>query len=123
MSDQKREVGKQPLMYQTILAEILERLKSYDPDKVILFGSGARGEVNEESDLDLLIIKKTEAPPLQRMREATRMCRGDVPATTIGIDCLVYTPSEIQDRLELGDPFVTEIMAQGRVVYEREQSA
>ncbi len=123
MSDQKKEVGAQPLTYHIILAEVLERLKSYDPDRVILFGSGARGEVNEESDLDLLIIKKTKTPPLRRMREATRICRGDVPTTTIGIDCLVYTPSEIQDRLKLGDPFITEIMAQGKVIYERKRSA
>ena len=113
--------GQNP-MIQEILAQVLERLKSYNPEKVILFGSLAEAKAHEDSDLDLLIIKDTTAPPLQRMREAIRLCRGKPPMTTIGIDCLVYTPSEVEERLRLGDPFITRIIARGKVIYEREQS-
>lgn len=107
---------------QEILAQVLERLKSYNPEKVILFGSLVEGEADEYSDLDLLVIKDTKVPPLQRMQEAIRLCRGKPPLTTIGIDCLVYTPAELEERLRLGDPFIKQIIARGKVVYEREQS-
>lgn len=107
---------------QEILAQVLERLKSYNPEKVILFGSLVEGEADEYSDLDLLVIKDTKVPPLQRMQEAIRLCRGKPPLTTIGIDCLVCTPAELEERLRLGDPFIKQIIARGKVVYEREQS-
>jgi predicted nucleotidyltransferase len=41
------------------LEVIIEELKAYNPEKIILFGSSARGEEDEHSDIDLVIIKKT----------------------------------------------------------------
>jgi uncharacterized protein len=52
------------------LEDILDVLKTlYRPEKVILFGSFAEGEVQEWSDIDLVIIKETTLPFLQRLKE------------------------------------------------------
>ncbi|MDZ7262577.1 MAG: nucleotidyltransferase domain-containing protein [candidate division KSB1 bacterium] len=42
------------------LDRVIECLKRYEPEKIILFGSYARGEVDESSDVDFVVIKKTD---------------------------------------------------------------
>ena len=51
------------------LDEIVAILKSYDPERIILFGSRARGEADEYSDYDLMVIKRTDRPFLDRLRD------------------------------------------------------
>jgi len=54
------------------ISEIINKIaRDYDPDKIILFGSSATGNVNENSDLDLLVIKETDIPRPQRTRRQT----------------------------------------------------
>ena len=48
---------------ETVKAEIVERLKPLDPDKIILFGSYAYGTPNEDSDIDLYVVTKDEFIP------------------------------------------------------------
>jgi predicted nucleotidyltransferase len=88
----------------------------YAPEKVILFGSVARGNVSEWSDLDLLVIKDTPQPFLQRLKEVALLCQA-----TVGVDYLVYTPAELERMIADGNPFVLgEILAHGKVLYERQ---
>ncbi len=85
----------------------------YNPEKIILFGSAARGNFTPDSDLDLLIIKKnTPLYGIDRMRELRRMIKKKIAA-----DFLIYRPEEIASRLKLGDPFIKAILAEGRVLY------
>ena len=45
------------------ISEIINKIaRDYDPDKIILFGSSATGNVNENSDLDLVVIEETDIP-------------------------------------------------------------
>ena len=99
------------------LAQILEILKAqYEPEKVILFGSMASGTVHEWSDLDLVIVKDTSKPFLQRLTEVALLCR-----PRIGVDFLVYTPNEFAQMISEQNPFVLEeIVRRGKVVYERQ---
>lgn len=54
----------------TSLDSVVRRIVAgYDPDRVILFGSGASGEAGEDSDIDLLIIKETDQRPIERRSE------------------------------------------------------
>ena len=77
------------------LDQILTTLKrEYQPDKVILFGSMAHGDVQEWSDLDLAIIKNTSKPFMERLEELALLCL--VP---VGVDYLVYTPAEFSQML------------------------
>jgi len=90
-------------------------MDEYNPEKVILFGSLADGDVGEWSDLDLVIVKETSKTFLQRLREVALLCR-----PTVGVDFLVYTPQEFADMIADGNPFIIEeVVRKGKVLYER----
>ncbi len=84
----------------------------YSPEKIILFGSAAREDV-EVHDVDLFIIKD-DVPHVgaERIRELYRLIDTDLP-----VDYIVYRPSEVAERLSLGDPFVADVLREGRVLY------
>jgi uncharacterized protein len=90
----------------------LQLVAKYSPDKVILFGSAAR-DADEINDVDLLIVKD-DVPVLgaDRIRQLYRLMDTDLP-----VDYLVYRPSEVAERLSLGDPFVTGVFKEGKVLY------
>ena len=84
------------------------------PDKIILFGSYCTGQIKEWSDLDLVIIRETQAPFLDRTRQVLALLK-----PRVGVDVLVYTPDEFE-RLSRERAFVRqEIVGKGRVIYER----
>jgi len=99
------------------LQKVVENLKRYKPEKVILFGSYAWGRPKNDSDIDLLIIKKTKKPPYRRIPEARRYLY-DIDSA---FDILVLTPQELKKRLTLGDFFIEEIVKKGKVLYEAEK--
>ena len=97
------------------LKKIISRIvKKYQPEKIILFGSFAWGKPSEDSDIDLLIIKKTKKRFLNRLFEVRKIVDGEIP-----LDVLVHTPEEIEKRLKLGDFFYREIIERGKVLYEK----
>ena len=84
------------------------------PDKIILFGSFCTGQIGEWSDLDLVIVKETTAPFLDRTRQVLELLK-----PRVGADVLVYTPQEF-DQLCRERAFLRqEILAKGKVIYER----
>ena len=95
-------------------SKIVKNLKKYNPQKVILFGSHAWGKPGKDSDIDLLIIKKTKQNPYKRIPEA----RSYLYDINQAFDILVLTPSEIKKRLCLGDFFIEDIIKKGKVLYE-----
>ncbi|MDK9718127.1 MAG: nucleotidyltransferase domain-containing protein [Trichlorobacter sp.] len=105
----------EPEIGKTMIDQVVAQLtRSYTPEKIILFGSLAAGTASQGSDIDLLIIKKTDQNPWQRMREVSRMVDHSV-----AIDLLVYTPEELQARIAMHDFFILDILEHGKVVYER----
>lgn len=95
---------------KSITAQIIEK---YKPDKVILFGSAARGELTADSDADFLIIKRhTPHYGADRIRELNRLINRQ-----IAVDFLVYRPNEFEKRLAMGDPFLKAIVKEGRILY------
>jgi uncharacterized protein len=95
------------------MTEIL--IREYQPEKLILFGSVAQGDIHEWSDLDLVVIKKTEKPLLERTEEVLRLIRPKV-----GLDVLIYTPEEVEELVADRRVFVLdEIIYKGAVAYER----
>ena len=96
------------------LEQILRTLTTqYEPEKVILFGSAARGEISDDSDADFLIIKKdTPHYGADRIRELSRLITRNIP-----VDFLVYRPDEFEKRLSRGDPFLKLVIEEGKVLY------
>lgn len=93
---------------------LLEDLKAYQPEKVILFGSAARGDADERSDLDVVIVKQTSALFVQRSVDAAKCLRPKIGP----IDLLVYTPEEFRRMIEDEVPFIEHVLREGRVLYE-----
>jgi uncharacterized protein len=100
----------------TALQDVIARLAAgYRPQKIILFGSQAYGKQEADSDIDLLIIKESQATPYERAIEMRRILRD--PERRIPIDFIIVTPAELQERLQRGDQFLEEILNQGKVIY------
>ena len=89
--------------------------KEYKPDKIIIFGSFASGKITPDSDVDFFIIKKTAKLRRERNREVSRL----LIDRQVPVDILVYTPSEVRKRKEMGDCFINNILYSGKLVYAR----
>ncbi len=99
-----------------IIQSILQKLISdYAPQKVILFGSHVYGSPGSDSDIDLLIIKETKDRFIDRWVTVQRILTGT--HRFIPLETLVLTPEEIENRLAIGDQFLTEILKKGEVLY------
>jgi predicted nucleotidyltransferase len=90
-------------------------IREYRPDRIILYGSQVYGIPNQVSDIDLLIIKDSQASPYQRVVQVRRLLRD--PKRRVPVDLLVITPGELKERLEKGDQFLQTIISQGEVLY------
>lgn len=99
----------------TIQAMIRRLVQGYQPQRIILFGSLAYGHPHDDSDIDLLIIKKTDKTPLERRVDVRRLLAD--PKRRIPFSPLVLTPDELAQRLAAGDPFYHEITTRGKVLY------
>ena len=94
--------------------EIVER---YHPDKVILVGSYAYGTPHEDSDVDLLVVMPFQGSEIQKTIEMRLKLRPRYP-----LDLMVRTPERVSSRVALHDPFVTEIVRRGRMLYEADHA-
>jgi len=100
---------------QNELNRILEILiREYRPKKVILFGSMAQGSIEEWSDIDLFIIKESEKRHLDRVTEVIHLVH-----PTVGMDVFVLSPDEVKNALDDQNPYIEEILTEGKVLYEQ----
>ncbi|MCX5637954.1 MAG: nucleotidyltransferase domain-containing protein [Planctomycetota bacterium] len=87
--------------------------REFGAERVILFGSYARGEVTEDSDIDLLVIGPFKGRSVDKSVEIRMKLKPQFP-----VDLLVRTPEKVRQRLEMGDSFLREILEEGKVLYE-----
>lgn len=99
----------------TAINKIIQNLKPFKPEKIVLFGSHAWGKPKIDSDFDLFIIKKTRQNPAQRAYKVRQYLNNINEA----FDILVFTPQEVQKRLALNDFFIRDIIKKGKVIYEK----
>ena len=90
-------------------------VETFNPQKIILFGSHAYGQPTPDSDVDILIIMESRERPTERAEKVSRLLR----PRPFPLDILVRTPDEIRHRLKIGDHFIQEIINQGKILYER----
>lgn len=97
------------------LERIVEVIKNeYAPEKIVLFGSLASDHVHEWSDIDLLVIKRTDKRPIERSMELANLIR-----PKIGIDLFIYTPEEYSLLLKERYSFILNVLKTGKTVYEK----
>ena len=99
-----------PKAVQDFCQEVVEK---FHPEKIILFGSYAYGEPTPDSDIDLLVILPLEGEPVDKAIEIRLAIDYRFP-----LDLLVRSPEHLQQRIEMGDFFIQEILQKGRVLYE-----
>ncbi|HBX49571.1 MAG: hypothetical protein A2275_17905 [Bacteroidetes bacterium RIFOXYA12_FULL_35_11] len=87
----------------------------FKPDKIILFGSYAIGNPNENSDIDLLIIKDSDQPIQYRDFEIRKYLIG----SAIPMDILVYTKAEYEQEKTDKYSFISSTLKTSKVLYER----
>lgn len=102
-------------MLKTLEDVISKLIETYAPERVILYGSYASGKTNEDSDIDLLIIKKTEKRLIDRRLEVETILSDRM----VPLDIMVYTPEEVRFLFSMGSPFIDEILEKGRLLYMR----
>ena len=105
---------KKGMLDQQTLDDIIRRIVEVaQPEKIILFGSAARGDMNRHSDVDLLIIKEG-ADAIELM--------GDIYMNLDGVgaavDAVVVTPDDVERYKDSHAVIVKPALQEGRVVYE-----
>jgi predicted nucleotidyltransferase len=89
------------------------------PEKIILFGSAARGEVGPDSDVDLIVVEKESSfHEGSRWAESSRI-RKALWAFPVPIDVLLFTPEEVDKWKDSTNHVVARSMREGRVLYDR----
>lgn len=99
------------------IREIVNRIAlNYNPEKIILFGSYANGLANEDSDIDLLVVKDTTEPKFKRSIEIQRLLIG----TKLPVDILVYTNDEFEKEKLNRYSFIFSAIQGSKLMYERQ---
>ncbi len=87
--------------------------RQFDAERVILFGSYARGAVTKDSDVDLLVIGPFEGRSVDRSVQIRMQLRPGFP-----VDLVLRTAEKVRERLAMGDDFMRDILEEGKVLYE-----
>lgn len=104
-----------PARLERIIEEATERLvDAAHPEKVILFGSYARGDFDKDSDLDLLVILPAVESRFDEMVRLRHLLR-DIP---MAIDVVVYSADRVKERQYLRGTMLYHALTEGRVLYD-----
>jgi predicted nucleotidyltransferase len=101
----------------TLKKKLYPLFKEYKIEKAILFGSLARNEASRHSDVDLILVQKTNLRFLDRYDGLLASFSQALPEWDV--DILIYTPEElakISDRR-----FIQQALDEGKILYESEQ--
>lgn len=106
---------KEPLDISEWLEGAVVRLvEAIEPERVVLFGSFARGTASRQSDIDLFVVWDTALGPLDRMGRVMTLL-GDAPRP---VEAVVYTPGELERNRPI--PFIRRILQEGKTLYDRQ---
>lgn len=109
--------------FNSYLDQILQSLQAIDPKMIMVFGSYSKGDMNEDSDLDLLVVLNEKEIPQTyddkiemklRIRKMIREIN-----KKIAIDLLVYTLPEYEEFIKSNSSFSREVVETGKILYEK----
>jgi predicted nucleotidyltransferase len=92
---------------------IISDLAEFNPEKIILFGSYAGDNWDEESDIDIIVVYQTEKKFMDRLEELYMKWN-----LTKAVDILAYTPDEFKDMMK-DNFFLKQAVKEGIIIYER----
>lgn len=111
-------VDKRKRIPQKAIDQVVEQIvEKFKPQKIILFGSYARGDPRPESDVDMLVVMDT---PLKDVQQAIQISQQI--DYRFGLDLIVHTPKYLQQRVDMGDWFLRDVIKEGKVLYEAHNS-
>lgn len=101
---------------QALLDDVVRRIVDrFQPRRVVLFGSRARGDARPDSDIDLFIEMESDQRPIERAAQVSRL----LTPRRWGLDVFVYTPDEVRARRGRPGDVLAYVEAEGRTLYER----
>ena len=106
-----------PAEVETALVRLMETLVAWGAIKVILLGSVARGNYTAVSDIDLIVVKETPEPRVQRIAGALDRCWSVNPP--LPVEPLVYRPDEFARLVADEDPLIGEALRHGRILFDQ----
>jgi uncharacterized protein len=105
---------------QKIQEVVRKIVAEYQPEKIILFGSWAWGKPGPDSDVDVLIVKRSERTRSDRAQEVQEL----LYPREIPMDILVYTPEEVEESINKNkNLFIEDIIRNGTTLYSKPESA
>jgi predicted nucleotidyltransferase len=97
------------------LSEIVRRLvDAYQPERIYLFGSWARGEQNTDSDYDLLVVVPDDASP---ERCSSKLAYQVLRGTGVAVDVIVWQHSRFERRARVASSLPATVLREGELLY------
>lgn len=90
-----------------------------DPEMIVLFGSRARGDVHDDSDIDLMVVAEKDKWRIQSKRLETVRLQSALPDIDDPVDLLLYTPKDMAEWRDSLNHIIGDAIREGRVLYER----
>lgn len=103
-------------MIEPPIQEIVRRIaEAFQPRRIVVFGSRARGDARPDSDLDLMVEMETSDPPVERIRAIDAL----FGLHRWAMDLIVYTPQEVRQQRQYRNSLIRGIESEGKVLYEQ----
>ena len=110
-----RRITKKTKVRAQIDRMVKRIVKQFDPEKIILFGSHARGDAGPDSDVDLLVVLAVEGSKLETCVEI----RGALGEISVPVDVIVTTPEDFAWRKDTVGTIEWPATKEGKVLYAR----
>jgi uncharacterized protein len=116
MSERVLKSMERPVVDKVLIQEIVRKIvAAFNPRRIILFGSRARGDQREDSDIDLFIEMETNLHPVKRRTQIRELFERQ----WWSMDLIVKTPEEVLRERNSLISLVPDIEHEGEVLYER----
>lgn len=115
MARRDATIFRTPTASDPMLAEVLRRLvDAYQPERIYLFGSVARGDAGPNSDYDLLVVVPDGASP-ERLR--SRLAYQSLRGTGTAVDVVVWPKSGFERRAHVVSSLPASVLREGMLLY------
>jgi predicted nucleotidyltransferase len=91
----------------------------FDPERIILFGSPARGEAGPERDVDLLVVRPVQGSKREKQLEIRSLLRG----IRLAKDIVVSRPEDFEWRKDIVGTIEYPATKEGKVLYARDRES